>query len=57
MLTEKKFTVNTVNIPERRKWPLVKPVKRVEAEKLEHAVVHSSILTIPLPWSKILHLI
>ena len=34
----------------------MKPVKRVEAEKLEHAMVHSSLLTIPLPWSQILHL-
>ena len=47
---------NTVKIPGRRKWPLVKPVKRVEAEKLEHAMVHSSLLTVPLPWSQILHL-
>jgi hypothetical protein len=54
-LTEK-FRMNTVKIPERRKWPLVKPVKRVEAEKLEHAVVHSSLLTVPLPRSRILHL-
>lgn len=38
-LLKEKFTVNSVRIPERRKWPVAKPAERVEAEKLEHAMI------------------